>query len=169
MKNFFKLLFMVTLTLLVIHCTATPEGREITKNQLVQMHTAAPPIGQGWSQVGYSDMIHLDGRLENLVAYNEDQIVDRWEITNGVVGLNHKARHVVYVGGLAKDNKTPLDTRTFPQKEALKTYILNFLKLHPNAQIAGHNQFANKACPSFNTGIWLKQIGVSNKNIYTKA
>ena len=66
--------------------------------------------GRGWKQVGYTDMIHLDGKVERLVKNNEDALVDPWEITNGAVGYNAISRHVVYVGGLAVDGQTPKDT-----------------------------------------------------------
>jgi hypothetical protein len=87
---------------LVIHCTATPEGREVTAAELRRWHTAAPPAGRGWKQVGYTDLIHLDGKVERLVANNEDATVDPWEVTNGAAGYNTVSRHIVYVGGTTR-------------------------------------------------------------------
>ena len=155
------------LTYLIIHCTATPEGREVTSDEIRRWHTAPKPKGRGWKQVGYSDIIHLDGTVENLVGYNEDDIVDSWEITNGAKGYNSISRHVVYVGGL-NANKKPFDTRTWSQELSMITYVRNFISKHPDARIAGHNQFSAKACPSFNVAKWLRAIGIPEKNIYTK-
>ena len=98
---------------LVLHCTATPEGREVTSGEIRHWHT--DPVkkgGRGWKQVGYTDMIHLDGKVERLVGNNEDAEVDPWEVTNGATGYNTVSRHVVYVGGVSKDGKTAKDTRT---------------------------------------------------------
>ena len=145
---------------LVIHCTATPEGREVSSDEIRRWHTA--PLskgGRGWKQVGYTDMIHLDGRVERLVANNEDANVDPWEITNGAAGYNRVSRHVVYVGGVTRQN-IPRDTRTAAQREALKKYVLDFHKKHPDVEIVGHNQLAAKACPSFDVPRWLKEIGL---------
>ena len=145
---------------LVIHCTATPEGREVTSDEIRRWHTSAPPAGRGWKQVGYTDMIHLDGGVERLVDNNEDAQVDPWEITNGAKGYNTTARHIVYVGGLDTDGKTPKDTRTPRQLEAMETYVKDFHRRFPGVKIVGHNQLAAKACPSFDVTKWLKETGI---------
>ncbi len=146
---------------LVIHCTATPEGREVTADEIRAWHTAPPPKGRGWRQVGYTDIIHLDGKVERLVENNEDAWVDSWEITNGASGYNSVSRHIVYVGGCDK-NMQPQDTRTPQQLEALKHYVLNFHAEHPEVKIFGHCDLpgVNKACPSFDVPEWLKSIGI---------
>lgn len=152
-----------SLKYLVIHCTATREGREVKSSEIRHWHT--DPVskgGRGWKQVGYTDMIHLDGRVERLVNNNEDANVDPWEITNGAKGYNAISRHIVYVGGVdANDVKKAVDTRTPAQKEALKRYVLDFHKRFPKVKIIGHNQVANKACPSFDVPKWLKEIGIN--------
>lgn len=157
---------MGNLKFLVIHCTATRQGQEITSAQIRKMHTSAPPEGRGWKQVGYSDIIHLDGVIENLVPYNEDDIVQPREITNGVTGLNSEARHVVYVGGLDSDGKIAKDTRTQAQRLALGNYIKQCIAAHSKIMVAGHYDFQNKACPSFNVQKFCKELGIEDKNIY---
>lgn len=150
---------------LVIHCTATPEGRIVTPGDIRKWHLSPKPEGRGWQQVGYSDMITIEGELINLVPYNEDSNVDRWEITNGVAGINAISMHVVYVGGCNKDMK-PKDTRTMEQLRALTIYVYEAIENHPDIKVAGHNQFAQKACPSFDVPRWLREIGIEEKNIY---
>lgn len=156
---------MPTIKYLVIHCTATPEGRAVTSNDIRRWHLQPPPAGRGWRQVGYTDMIHLNGTVERLADNNDDGTVDPWEITNGVAGINAVSRHVVYVGGLDTAGNHPKDTRTDAQKMSLKNYVLAFLKRNPDVQVAGHNQFAAKACPSFDVPAWCRAIGVPPKNI----
>ena len=147
---------------LVIHCTATPEGCEVSAADIKRWHTSAPPVGRGWKQVGYTDLIHLDGTIERLVDNNEDAWVDDWEITNGAKGYNGVSRHIVYAGGLDK-RKKPKDTRTEAQRKALAEYVLNFHRKHPNVRIIGHGDIpgVNKACPSFNVPTFLKEIGIN--------
>lgn len=150
---------MAKLQYLVIHCTATPEGREVSAADIRRWHTSPAPAGRGWKQVGYTDLFHLDGRVERLVANNEDANVDPWEITNGAAGYNSVSRHVVYTGGCDAGMK-PKDTRTAAQKEALRKYVLDFHARHPAVKIVGHNQLAAKACPSFDVAAWLLEIGI---------
>ena len=147
---------------LVIHCTATPQGREVTSDAIRAWHTAPYPKGRGWKQVGYTDLIHLDGTIERLVENNEDAWVDDWEITNGAKGYNSVSRHIVYAGGCDR-RMNPKDTRTEAQRKALADYLLDFHRKHPNVRIVGHGDIpgVNKACPSFNVPTFLKEIGIN--------
>ena len=147
---------------LVLHCTATPEGRDVSAAEIRRWHTSPVSAGgRGWKQVGYTDLVHLNGSVERLVANNEDAWVDPWEITNGAKGYNSISRHIVYAGGVAADGKTPKDTRTAAQKAALEKYVKDFHTAHPKLKIIGHNQVAAKACPSFDVSAWLREIGIN--------
>ncbi|MDC2622328.1 N-acetylmuramoyl-L-alanine amidase [Bacteroides ovatus] len=155
---------MAKMKQLVLHCTATPEGRKVTSADIRAWHTN--PVskgGRGWKQVGYTDMIHLDGRVERLVENNEDMNVDPWEVTNGATSHNSVSRHVVYVGGVARDGKTPKDTRTPDQLKAMEAYVKDFHRRFPSVRIIGHNELAAKACPSFDVQKWLQSIGIRQK------
>lgn len=152
---------MAKLKYLVLHCTATPEGREVTGDDIRRWHTAPVSAGgRGWKQVGYTDLIHIDGTVERLVDNNEDANVDPWEVTNGAKGYNSVSRHVVYAGGMTKDMKAPKDTRTAAQKKAMAEYVIHFHRRHPAVRIIGHNEIAAKACPSFDVQKWLLEIGI---------
>ena len=146
---------------LVIHCTATPEGREVSAAEIRRWHTA--PVsqgGRGWKQVGYTDMVHLDGRIERLADNNEDANVDPWEVTNGAAGYNSVSRHIVYVGG-CDNHLAPKDTRTEAQRGALKRYVEDFHARFPQVKIVGHHELnPGKACPSFDVPTWLRSIGI---------
>ena len=169
---------MGQLTHLIIHCTATPSGRHVDAEDIVRWHKSSVEMGgRGWSRVGYSDMIYLDGTLVNLTPFNQDNKVDPWEMTWGAKGMNSRSRHMVYVGGLEYDYETPLDeddkpgfmaadTRTDQQLHAMEIYVKYMILRHPDIKVAGHNQFAAKACPSFNVPKWLRSIGIPSKNIH---
>lgn len=157
---------MAGMKYLVLHCTATPEGREVTSGEIRHWHT--DPVkkgGRDWKQVGYTDMIHLDGTVERLVRNNEDAEVDPWEVTNGAKGYNTVSRHVVYVGGVSKDGKTAKDTRTEAQLKAMTAYVRDFHERFPQIRIVGHGELpgVKKACPSFDVAAWLRSIGIYQK------
>lgn len=166
---------MAKLKYLVIHCTATPEGREVTGANIRRWHTSPVSAGgRGWKQVGYTDLFKLDGTVERLANNNEDANVDPWEITNGAKGYNSVSRHIVYAGGTDKNGKAK-DTRTDAQKKAMKEYVLDFHRRFPDVKILGHRELSPdkngngiiepsewiKACPSFEVSEWLKSIGVN--------
>jgi len=159
---------------LVIHCTATPVGRTVSKADILYWHTAPKSRGgRGWRKAGYSDMIHLDGGLENIIPFNQDEYVDPWEISNGAKGINGISRHVVYVGGVStadseakKNQLVSKDTRTNKQKQSLEAYVKYMILRHPKIKILGHNQVSHKYCPSFDVPTWLRQIGVLEHHIY---
>ena len=137
---------MAALKYLVILCTATPEGREVSSDDIRHWHTAPMKEGgRGWKQVGYTDLFHLNGGVERMVENNEDAPVDPWEVTNGAAGYNSVSRHIVYAGGVDRDGKTPKDTRTPWQRKSLERYVKDFHRRFPSVRIVGHNQLAAKA------------------------
>ena len=146
---------------LVIHCTATPEGREVSSADIRKWHTS--PVcreeedGSRWLYRPVSP----ERGVERLVDNNEDAQVDPWEVTNGATGYNSVSRHIVYAGGVAGDGKTPKDTRTACQKKALDKYVKDFHRRFPDVRIVGHNELAAKACPSFDVQEWLESIGIN--------
>lgn len=157
---------MKELKYLVIHCTATQEGRAISAQTVKDWHTKPAPYGRGWKRVGYSDLILIDGKRHQFVKHNNDIWVDANEITNGASGINSVSRHVCYVGGLDANLK-PKNTITKEQSETLSVIIDEVLSYAPNILIAGHNQFSNKACPCFYVPKYLREVKkVPEKNIY---
>lgn len=121
---------------IIVHCTATPEGRECSISEIRQWHKA-----RGFSDIGYHYVIHLNG----IVDVGRDVDISGAHCT----GHNAHSIGVCYVGGVAKDGTIPKDTRTDEQKASLLALLADLKKLYPNASIRGHRDFANKACPSF--------------------
>lgn len=126
-----------TINEIILHCTATPEGIDYTVDQVRCWHVQ----GNGWSDIGYHYLIHLDGTIS--VGRPLEKI--------GAHCTGHNARSIgiCYVGGCAPDGNTPKDTRTPQQREAIKKLISHFTLLIPGIAVHCHNEFAAKACPSF--------------------
>ena len=146
-----------TINEIIIHCTASPEGREQTVEQIRANHTA--PVskgGRGWSDIGYHYVVYLDGTV------HEGRNID----IAGAHCTNHNAHSigVVYVGGV--ENKPgvpykqlkPKDTRTESQKASLLALLMDLRRLYPTAKIHSHRDFAKKACPSFDATAEYRKI-----------
>lgn len=124
------------ITEIIVHCTATPEGREVSIGEIRQWHKQ-----RGFSDVGYHYIVHIHGEVEN------GRDVDI--IGAHCTGHNAHSIGVCYVGGVAKDGNTPKDTRTLQQKASLLNLLTELKKTYPGVKIYGHRDFARKACPSF--------------------
>lgn len=159
---------MSKLTYYIIHCLATPEGKEFTAKQVRDWHTLAPPNGRGWKVPGYSKILHLDGSWSILVPNDDNGWIDPRELTNGAVGINSISKHIAYVGGMTSDMKKPKDTRTEKQLQWMLQDIKEMILKNADIQVGGHNQFSEKACPSFDVPAWLRSSGISEKNICSR-
>jgi hypothetical protein len=150
----------------MLHCTATPEGRQITPEWLMDLFLKQ----NGWSKPGYRTMIDLDGRSHDLIEFDNDQDLEWSEVTYGASGFNSESIHISYAGGVSKWNvKIPQDTRTYEQRKALYGHVETTLSYHPDIKIGGHHMFnPHKACPSFDVVAWLNKIGVPEENIITQ-
>lgn len=142
---------------IVVHCTASAEGQEMTKEALVNYFLLQPPFGKGWQHLGYHFLVHLNGEVDQLQPLNLDGWIDETEIANGAKGFNSTSIHVAYVGGLASDKVTPKDTRTTPQKKALRKLISQLKKQYSVTQVLGHRDLpgVKKACPCFDVATQL--------------
>lgn len=133
---------MRTIRKIIIHCSATPEGKNFTVDDIRRWHKTPKPKGNGWADIGYHYVVHLDGSIHEGRPLEKPGAHCR--------GHNADSIGVCYVGGLAADGKTPKDTRTPAQHAALDALIESLQGLYPDARVCGHNDLdPGKACPSF--------------------
>lgn len=121
---------------IIVHCSATPEGKDFTVSDIKRWH-----LQRGFSDIGYHWVVYRDGTI----------VSGRPESVSGAhcTGHNSISIGVCYIGGCASDGKTPKDTRTPAQKDALIKILKSLKSRYTKASIHGHREFANKACPSF--------------------
>lgn len=139
---------------IVIHCTATREGNDVSAATIRGWHKK-----QGWADIGYHYVIRLDGTVEHgrplaLVGSH-------------VRGWNAGSAAIVYVGGLDANGKAK-DTRTPAQKRAMAKVIRELRERFP-VPVMGHRDLSPdkdgdgvvekhewlKDCPCFDVPAWF--------------
>lgn len=129
---------------IIVHSTATPEGREVSVADIEAWHKA-----RNFVTIGYHYVVLLDGTT----------VKGRSLAMEGAhaAGHNKDSIGVVYVGGTDAKLK-PKDTRTFAQKESLIKLLKEKVIEYPEAEIIGHCDVAKTSCPSFDAKTEYKII-----------
>lgn len=127
---------MRKITEIIVHCSATPEGKDFTVADITRWHRQ-----RGFRTIGYHYVVYRDGSVHT----------GRQEAEIGAHCTGHNACSIgiCYIGGVAADSKTAKDTRTPEQRKALLMLLRRLRAKYTNAKIHGHRDFAAKACPSF--------------------
>ena len=120
---------------IIVHCTATPKGREVSVKEIDRWHRE-----RGFKCIGYHYVIGLDGKV------SEGRPIE--EIGAHCTGQNSHSVGVCYVGGIDRFG-LPADTRTLQQCVAMRELLASLKERFPKAMIYGHRDFARKACPCF--------------------
>lgn len=135
---------------IIVHCSATAEGKDYTVADIDRWHRA-----RGFKKIGYHYVVYRDGSVH--VGRSENEVGSHCQ------GHNANSIGVCYIGGLAADGKAAKDTRTPAQKQALKKLLIQLKKKYPGAKILGHRDTSPdknhdgkiekwewvKECPSF--------------------
>lgn len=125
---------------IVIHCSATPEGRAHDVKDIRAWHLA-----RGFADVGYHYVIRLDGVVE---PGRREDLVGAHCVESG---MNRRSIGICYIGGMDIGMKKVKDTRTPEQRRAILELVRNLQRKYgiPDSRVFGHRDFARKGCPSF--------------------
>lgn len=129
---------MRTINLIVIHCSATDEGKDYSVEEITRWHRA-----RGFRTIGYHFLIHQDGSIDG----KAEGCRSIMEIGAHAKGYNRRSIGICYIGGLLYGE--PADTRTAAQINAMRCLVKALQSVFPSVVI-GHNEVSNKACPCFN-------------------
>ena len=121
---------------IILHCTATPEGKHFDVATIRRWHVK----DRGWKDIGYHYVIYIDGSV------HEGRPIEQ----AGAHTSGHNADYigVTYVGGCDAKMKAK-DTLNEAQETAMVNLIKALREQHGELSLHGHNEFAAKACPSF--------------------
>lgn len=121
---------------IILHCTATPEGKNFDVDTIRRWHVK----DRGWKDIGYHYVIYIDGSV------HEGRPVEQTGAHTS--GHNADSIGIVYVGGCDAKMKAK-DTLNEAQETAMVNLIKSLRELYGEMSLHGHNEFAAKACPSF--------------------
>ena len=147
---------MKTIDAIIIYCSATRAGQDLTAKDIDRMHRA-----RGFNQIGYNYVIRIDGTVEK----GRSLVVDGAHCNTKGFSESSYNKHSVgicYIGGLDANGK-PTDTRTIAQKVALRELVAKLCKEYEIIEVLGHRDTSPdldgsgeiepteyiKACPCF--------------------
>lgn len=145
---------------IIIHCTASKEGQDMTVEQIDRIHRK-----KGWAGIGYHFVIYRDGTIHDGRDINK--------IGAHTSGFNTGSIGVCYVGGLDKNGK-PKDTRTVAQRNSLFILVWKLMTTYNIKEVKGHRDYSPdkdgdgkiskyewiKACPCFEVKEFLEEYGL---------
>lgn len=127
-----------------IHCSATGPTLDVDVAELRRWHIG----GNGWADVGYHIIVRRSGEVE--------LGRDLWRQGAHEPAINSESVAVCLIGGVDREGNP--EANYTPAQWLALTRVIDFLRaLYPDAKVAGHNEFADKACPSFDVqkvGSW---------------
>lgn len=136
-----------TINEIILHCSATPEGKDYSVDTIRKWH-----LQRGFSDIGYHYVIYRDGTIHS----GRDVNISGAHCTNH----NSKSIGVCYIGGLDFTGKNAKDTRTEEQKKSLVNLVKQLMSIYKLSisNVHCHNEYANKACPSFKINDFRKEL-----------
>lgn len=148
-------------TLGVVHVTATPPGWDKGVAGIRAIHKA-----QGWSDIGYNEIINPDGRAE----------IGRGKLAIGahVAGFNSISYGLSLVGGVDFKNRPDFNTIKDRQLATLEGRMRALSSEFPDIKWCGHRDLSPdkngngviepfehmKACPCFDVIPWAQEMGL---------
>lgn len=135
---------MRSIDTILIHCSATPAGRDFTVADIDRWHRSRGFDRVGYHYIVYRDGTYVRGRRDDAVGAHCPQ-----------EGMNRRSLSICYIGGLDSRGENPVDTRTPEQRRTIVTLIRTLLYRYPSiTRVCGHRDVKGvaKACPCFDAG-----------------
>lgn len=119
---------MRTITLIILHCSATKENRRYSFRQCRLDHKA-----RGFADIAYHYYVTRDGQV------HEGRPL--WQEGAHCRGHNKHSIGICYEGGLDIQGKAA-DTRTPAQRQSLRALLEDLHRRYPSAVILGHRDLS---------------------------
>jgi N-acetylmuramoyl-L-alanine amidase len=129
-----KMLKSENINTIVIHCSDTPDNKNISAKEIHEMH-----LKFGWNGIGYHKVICRNGVIQNGRP-------EYW-IGAHAKGVNQSSLGVCLIGRSQFSNE---------QFNSLKKIIIGWKSVYNISKILGHYEAVNtrKTCPNFDVKKW---------------
>ncbi len=132
---------MRKITEIIIHCAATPNGKEFHNTDVDRWHKE-----RGWQGIGYHYVICVGGDIE------PGRPVD-------IVGAHAQGHNAQSIGICM----IGMDKFTLPQWEALQGLVFELTGKFSDAVVIGHREVSKKLCPGFDVRSWWADGGMPDE------
>ena len=119
---------------IIIHCSATPNGRHHTAEDIHRWH-----LERGWDGIGYHYVITVKGQLQRGRP-------EYWQGSHAR-GHNEDSIGICMIG---------TDEFNLDQWSILENLVRKLIIKYPEAKVMGHNEVSDKKCPGFDVQWWLE-------------
>jgi N-acetylmuramoyl-L-alanine amidase len=137
---------------IVVHCSDSPDNLDIGAAEIRVWHTAKPPGGRGWRDIGYHYVIRRDGTVETGRYENGDSVLEGREIGAHVLGHNSDSLAVCLVGR-KQFARAQLESLTMLVRCLLVRTSL------PKTAVLGHYELdKHKTCPNLDMDLFRNGI-----------
>ena len=125
---------------LIVHCSDTPDNKDIGVTEIHKMH-----LSFGWQGIGYHKIIRRCGTIEN----------GRPECWVGAhtLGKNKESLGICLIGQ---------KEFSIQQYKSLEKVLIKWKEIYKSAIILGHKDaiITKKTCPNFDVISWCKYRGI---------
>ena len=135
---------MRELNRIILHSTATQEGKDYDIDDIRKWH-----LQRGFSDVGYHFVIYRNG----IIAKGRSLSIQGAH----TLGHNDDSVGVAYIGGIDATGKAK-DTRTVAQKVSMRALILYLRLRYRISNVMGHKQCSHTECPSFDSEKYARDV-----------
>ncbi len=160
---------MKTPNYLILVSTGSCPDQEVSKATIIEKHTSSRAHGGlGFSRPGFDYLVQRDGHLETILSEEHPNETDLWGLSDGVEGINGRAKFVAYTGGQNEAGKAK-DTRTEAQTGTLAALVNFYIRRFPNIRVLGWDQLPGKersGNPGFVVTDWLQELDIPSANLY---
>ena len=130
----------MTIKFIVIHCSDSPDNREVSASEIHRWH-----LERGWSGIGYNEVVMRSGEVQHgRPPYWAGAHVQ--DFNGDGLGNNNDSIGICLIG---RDAFNP------DQMDSLAALVGKYLEEYPDAEVVGHRDLdPRKTCPNFDVRSW---------------